>query len=109
MLLAVVGEGMPGAKAIPALFTRMSICPSSFRIRSSEACTVGRPGHVAAHADRLAPDEPDLSWALQECTENLNRIIDVVQAHGSRVLMMGLRRWRASLMGEEVVKLLRSA
>jgi hypothetical protein len=31
---------------------------------------------------------PDLSSALQECTENLNRIIDVVQAHASRVVMM---------------------
>jgi hypothetical protein len=31
---------------------------------------------------------PDLSSALQECTENLTRIIDVVQAHGSRVVMM---------------------
>src|SRR6266851_989505 len=38
---------------------------------------------------------PDLSSALQECTENLNRIIDVVQAHGSRVVMMTQpRRWR---------------
>jgi hypothetical protein len=31
---------------------------------------------------------PDLSSALQECPENLTRIIDVVQAHGSRVVMM---------------------
>jgi len=31
---------------------------------------------------------PDLSSALQKCAENLNRIIDVVQAHASRVVMM---------------------
>jgi len=62
-----------------------------------------------AGAELWEQDPAGSFYQMQECTENLNRIIDVVQAHGSRVVMRGLRRWRASLMGEEVVKLLRSA
>ena len=58
-------KGMPGGEAIPALFTRMSIRPSSALMRSKAAPIVGALGHVAAHADGLAAQRLDLPRDLR--------------------------------------------
>lgn len=41
-----------------------------------------------AGAELWEQDPAGSFYQMQECTENLNRIIDVVQAHGSRVVTM---------------------